>query len=235
MIHPLNSPNKMLKTIADNPVGTGTLVFNALEGALKKHVIGKDFLDFGCGAGRSSRFLKELGYNVTGVDISEEMIHRARQIGGDINYILIKNNNSFAGLIPNIKYDLILLSFVIMEIESEEKIVNIFDGLKKFLNKDGKMCIITASDHLYKGTWLSINTDFIENRSAKSGDVVRVFLKDYDLYINDYLWKESDCESFFVDSGLKVVEKIAPLGKKSDGKAWVDEIEKAPFIIYILK
>ena len=35
-------------------------------------------LDYGCGAGRSTRFLKHLGFNVVGVDVSGEMLEQAR-------------------------------------------------------------------------------------------------------------------------------------------------------------
>jgi len=35
-------------------------------------------LDVGCGPGRDVRFFVELGYNVTGVDLSEEMLKMAR-------------------------------------------------------------------------------------------------------------------------------------------------------------
>jgi len=35
-------------------------------------------LDYGCGAGRSTRFLKRLGFNAVGVDTSREMLEQAR-------------------------------------------------------------------------------------------------------------------------------------------------------------
>ena len=35
-------------------------------------------LDYGCGAGRSTRFLKRLGFNAVGVDVSREMLEQAR-------------------------------------------------------------------------------------------------------------------------------------------------------------
>jgi 2-polyprenyl-3-methyl-5-hydroxy-6-metoxy-1,4-benzoquinol methylase len=52
-----------------------------------EHVSGRRAVDFGCGgAGRSTRFLKGLGYEVVGIDVAEEMVEQARQRdpGGDI-------------------------------------------------------------------------------------------------------------------------------------------------------
>src|SRR6478672_10759794 len=39
-------------------------------------------LDYGCGAGRSTRFLKRLGFNAVGVDVSQEMLEQARSKDG---------------------------------------------------------------------------------------------------------------------------------------------------------
>jgi SAM-dependent methyltransferase len=51
-------------------------------------VTGERVLDIGCGQGRMSRHLARLGANVTGVDISAEMLGRARAVGpGNITYI----------------------------------------------------------------------------------------------------------------------------------------------------
>jgi len=46
-------------------------------------------LDFGCGTGRSTRFLRELGFQPVGVDISAEMITKAHELdpGGDYRLV----------------------------------------------------------------------------------------------------------------------------------------------------
>lgn len=41
--------------------GTYDLAFRDVSGLLHRHVSGRRALDFGCGTGRSSRFLKERG------------------------------------------------------------------------------------------------------------------------------------------------------------------------------
>ncbi len=50
--------------------GTYYLAFRDLPPIIAEHVRGRTALDFGCGAGRSTRFLKGLGFDAIGVDIS---------------------------------------------------------------------------------------------------------------------------------------------------------------------
>ena len=60
--------------------GTYYLAYRDLPEIIGHHINGRKALDFGCGTGRSTRFLKELGFDVIGVDISEEMITIAKEI-----------------------------------------------------------------------------------------------------------------------------------------------------------
>ena len=59
--------------------GTYWLAFRDLPALIAKHVTGTRALDFGCGAGRSTRFLEGLGFEAVGVDVSESMLARARE------------------------------------------------------------------------------------------------------------------------------------------------------------
>jgi len=56
------------------------LAYRDLPAIMSEHVTGTKALDFGCGTGRSTRFLRKLGFNVMGVDISEEMLRIARPL-----------------------------------------------------------------------------------------------------------------------------------------------------------
>ncbi len=69
--------------------GTYYLAFRDLPEILARHVAGKKALDFGCGTGRSTRFLRKLGFDAVGVDISEEMVRRARKIDPEGDYRLV--------------------------------------------------------------------------------------------------------------------------------------------------
>ncbi|MCR9192827.1 MAG: class I SAM-dependent methyltransferase [Gammaproteobacteria bacterium] len=229
--NPLNATNKMLKTIGEKPLGTAFLAFRDMSKIISKHIEGINALDFGCGAGRSSRMLKACGLKVTGVDISPQMIEQAMKSSEDIKYILIEKN-CFKDI--GEKYNLILISFVLMEMPSKQEIVMLIKNLSNVLAENGRMIIIVASDDLYIKNWLSIETNLYSNMNKNSGDIARVYLKDYQVTIDDYLWTESDCEECFKKSNMLIQEKLKPLGILSDGKNWVDEYSYAPFAIYVL-
>lgn len=45
------------------------LAYRDLPAIISEYVAGTRALDFGCGTGRSSRFLQKLGFDVIGVDV----------------------------------------------------------------------------------------------------------------------------------------------------------------------
>ena len=55
------------------------LAFRDLPEILKTYVAGKKSIDFGCGTGRSTRFLKQHRFSTFGIDISDEMIQIAKK------------------------------------------------------------------------------------------------------------------------------------------------------------
>ena len=59
--------------------GTYYLAYRDLPDIIGEHVTGRRALDFGCGTGRSTRFLQNIGFETIGVDIAAEMIKKARE------------------------------------------------------------------------------------------------------------------------------------------------------------
>jgi ubiquinone/menaquinone biosynthesis C-methylase UbiE len=61
--------------------------------------------DFGCGPGQTSQYLKDLGLNVSGLDLSEKILEQARTFHPGINFHkgnilnLTFENNSIAGIV----------------------------------------------------------------------------------------------------------------------------------------
>lgn len=231
----MNDDQQSIKPIKAQPLGTGKLAFRDLEQCIKAYVSEGQALDFGCGAGRSTQLLKSYGFSVVGVDISATMIEQARQNDSALSYELISGDN-FKHELSSKQFDLIMLSFVIMELASPSYIVKLFRDLATLLKPCGKLAIIAASDELYQQDWLSINTSkYPENKQADSGDIVKLYLPDYDVEISDYLWFEHDCENFFDQAGLRLLKKHKPLASPERAIAWQAELNQAPFVIYILE
>ena len=99
--------------------GTYYLAFRDLPAVLERHVEGRTALDFGCGAGRSSRFLTDLGYDVLGVDIAEHMLVRARARDPGGRYVLIPDGE--LGALKGSSFDLVLSAFTFDNIPTREK------------------------------------------------------------------------------------------------------------------
>ena len=100
--------------------GTYHLIYRALPGIIERHVTGNRALDFGCGAGRSTRLLRSYGFKVTGIDISEAMVSSARRLDPEGDY-RVCSPAEFADR-PPCGFDLVLAAFPFDNIPADEKI-----------------------------------------------------------------------------------------------------------------
>src|SRR5512146_2916886 len=94
------------------------LAYRELPEILRAHVAGTKAVDFGCGTGRSTRFIRQLGFEVVGIDIAPEMIAKAWEFDPSGDYRLIEGDN-FAGL-PQGEFDLISSLFTFDNIADVE-------------------------------------------------------------------------------------------------------------------
>jgi len=109
--------------------GTYYFAYRDLPVIIFEHVKGGKAVDFGCGTGRSTRFLHKLGFDVIGVDIAENMIKKTRELDPKGKYLLLEEGD-FTRL-KNNSYDLVLSAFTFDNIPSMGKKLNY---LRKLLN-----------------------------------------------------------------------------------------------------
>ena len=100
------------------------LAFRDLPQLYREHVKGTVALDFGCGTGRSTRFLRSLGFHAIGVDISDEMLARARQADPDGDYRLIPGDDMSA--LPRAGFSLVQSAFTFDNIPGMDIKVRLF-------------------------------------------------------------------------------------------------------------
>ena len=98
--------------------GTYYLAYRDLPEIIHSHVPGNVALDFGCGTGRSTRFVQRLGFKVVGVDIAEEMISRARETDPEGEYHLIENGDF--SRFQRHSFDLIMSAFTFDNIPTRD-------------------------------------------------------------------------------------------------------------------
>lgn len=216
--------------------GTYYLAYRDLPEIISDHIKGKEALDFGCGTGRSTRFLQRLGFNTVGVDISENMLRKAKEIDPNGDYCLV-GDGDFSQFKHN-TYDLVLSAFTFDNIPTMEKKVKILRELRNLLKSEGRIVNLVSSPEIYTHEWASFSTkDFPENKHAKSGGKVRIIQTDTEdrRPVVDILWTPEYYRETFKRAGLVIVETYKPLAKTNEPYKWVNEAKIAPWTIYVLR
>ncbi|TFH00446.1 MAG: class I SAM-dependent methyltransferase [Candidatus Thorarchaeota archaeon] len=217
--------------------GTYYLAFRDLPKIISTHATGEKALDFGCGSGRSSRFLQQLGFSTIGIDISAEMVQRARSFDPDGDYRVIQESDFSEQ--ENYSFNLILSAFPFDNIPSMEKKVMNLRGLKNLLrDDDGILINLVSSPEIYWYEWTSFSTkDFPENKNAKSGDIVQIIQMDIEdkRPVEDIIWTHESYLETYQKAGLEIINTYRPLAKESEPYDWINEARIAPWTIYVLK
>lgn len=216
--------------------GTYYLAFRDLPGIIGRHVTGTRAVDFGCGAGRSTRFLRDLGFDATGVDTSREMIKNARELDPAGDYRVVKNGDP--GSVLDGRTDLVLSAFTFDNVPTKAQKVDLFARLAKLLEPTGRIVNLVSTPEIYFYEWMSFSTrDYPENKAAKPGDVVRIVTTAVEdkRPVEDIIWPDKNYCEVYAEAGLEVIEKHKPLGKKSEPYEWVNETTIAPWVIYVLR
>jgi ubiquinone/menaquinone biosynthesis C-methylase UbiE len=216
--------------------GTYYLAYRDLPEIIFEHVRGRRAIDFGCGTGRSTRFLQKLGFDVIGVDISEDMVKKARELDPAGDYCLVKEGG-LNQLKDNV-YDLVLSAFTFDNIPTMEMKVRIFKEIGRILAKEGITVNLVSSPEIYVHEWASFSTrDFPENKQAKSGDKVRIIITAVEdkRPVEDVVWSDEYYRETYKRAGLELIRTHKPLAKESEPYEWVNETRIAPWVIYVLK
>lgn len=212
------------------------LAYRDIPEIIREHVAGTKAIDFGCGTGRSSRFVRQLGFDVIGVDVAPQMVEKARELDPKGDYCLITQNlaSEFeAGCV-----DLVISLFTFDNIPGFDNKVQLFQVLGALLNNTGRLISVVSDPKIYTHEWASFSTkDFPENHSAKSGDPVRIITTDFadQRPTEDILWTDESYRDVYARAGLNVVAKYEPLAKGDEPYQWVNETKIAPWVIYVLE
>jgi SAM-dependent methyltransferase len=215
--------------------GTYYLAFRDLPYVFDKHVHGRRALDFGCGTGRSTRFLRDRGFEVVGVDVSQPMLERARAIDPNGDYLLVPDGD-LSGLEEG-TFDLVLSAFTFDNIETIEQREAALVSLRRLLRKDGCIVSVVSSPDIYVNEWASFSTkDYPENRRARTGDRVSIVMLDVadGRPVVDVVCADVDYRAMFARAGLDVSEVLRPLATGEEQIEWKSETSVAPWVVYVL-
>ena len=211
------------------------LAYRDLPKIIHTHISGDKAIDFGCGTGRSTRCLKNLGFKVIGIDISQNMLQKAKDFDKTGDYQLV--SNAQYSHLGNDKYDLVQSIFTFDNIPGWENRTNILTGLRDLLKVTGKLILLDSTPELYTNEWASFSTkDFPENWTAKTGDIVRDIMLDVEdrSPVEDIFWTVSDYYKLFEKSEITVDAIYKPLGFADEPYKWISETSIPPWMIFIL-
>lgn len=127
-------------------------------------------LDVGCGTGRHAIELAKRGYSVTGVDLSENMLNRAREKAIDTGVQIDFEKADARNLPFEDEFDLVIMlcegAFPLME--TDQMNFQILESAAHALKKDGKL-IFTTLNGLYPlfhsvKDFINANSNYSTNR-----------------------------------------------------------------------
>ena len=97
---------------------------------------GKELIDLGCGTGSISLKLAQKGYNVLGIDYSEEMLSQADQKFRENNIVIPLYHQDIRQFVMDRNVDIVIstfdtLNYILDEKDIERTFKNVFEVLKK--------------------------------------------------------------------------------------------------------
>lgn len=215
--------------------GTYYLAFRDIPDLVRQYVRGERALDFGCGTGRSSRFLRDLGLSVVGVDIAAAMLDEARRRdpAGDYRQVRAGDLGALAGA----GFDLVFAAFTFDNIPTDGEKATSLAALRAALAPAGLLIIIVSSPEIYIHEWASFSTvDFPANREAGDGDRVQIIMLDVPdrRPVEDIVCGDAHYRQLFADARLEVRDMLRPLATGDEPIKWVSETAVAPWSVYVL-
>lgn len=194
---------------------------------------GKRILDFGCGTGKFSRFLRDHGAKVVGVDLSKKMIEEAiKQDSRGIEYHKINSAGKMS--FSQESFDAAVVNFVFCTYSSKAKIVRALKEIRKLLKKDGLVVLLNPNGDKSNGREF-ISFKFNLTKNLKSGKKVNIILKsEKPIEIEDYYWSKEEYLSMLEQAHFRIVAIQEPTANDSKYK-WIDEKNYPPFLIIVGK
>ena len=201
-------------------------------------VSGKKLIDIGCGEGRFCRLLSDLGAEVTGVDLTEALIERAREVGSKRETYLLGDAEDLEGVADD-GFDLAVSYVVLVDLVDYRRSIR---EAYRVLRPGGRF--IVCNIHPIR-TAVKSTDGWISDRSRKLFYPVDNYTEEGE---REFLWWSgpfinmhrtlSSYVSAFLDAGfvLEALQEPIPSEEQLAEHPNFDDEPRVPnFIIYVLK
>lgn len=176
---------------------------------------GSKVLDLACGKGRHALQVHQLGYDVTGLDLSEESIAHAKRFEEEgLRFV----KGDMRQLALDVKFDLTLNLFTSFGyFREQEEDLKVLDGLSEHLKKDGMVLIDflnvkkvaneLPTENLIKRGQIEFKT----SKKIEDGFIVKDIRFEYEGVTHQYrefvkYLELSDFEAYFEKVGMEIVK-----------------------------
>ena len=137
-------------------------------------------LDLGCGMGHYSNYMYNKGFDVVGIDISENMINIAKRNNPNIEFIV--SDICDLDVIKNYKFGGVILAYVLQHL-SKEEVLKLFSKINYIVNYNCKLLMF-----LREGNGIIEEVEPIDTR--------------YKYVINEY--SKEEIKNILLDNGWKI-------------------------------
>jgi SAM-dependent methyltransferase len=202
--------------------------YDCVRESLGDGIAGKAFLDFGCGAGRSTFFLKALGAeHVYGVDHDQNMLDLALATKRDgVEFFLIADVIP----LPDEAVDGAISLTVFVEIRTMAAMSKVCSEVARVLRHGSPFIVMSVSPMAFGRTFRSFGYPTAE--PLQSGEITTAIVTapGGQVSIDDTYWTEEDYRGALVQAGFTVAAIDYP--RPHDPVAWsTDEAAVPPFIV----
>lgn len=201
----------------------------------------KTGIDVACGSGIVTIKLKKAGYNVTGVDISNEMLFKAQNsaIKEGLNIPFLRQDMKRLHVFEKVSFITVIndgLNYI-----KQNELLTVFKSFSKSLIKGGKLIFDISSSYKLKNVLSnnmygdnSENLSYIWFNTLKEDSVditVTLFEKNgdsyrrYDEIQTEYIHEKEDIESALTTAGFKILSVTGAYGEEL-----VDSTERILFV-----
>lgn len=223
--------DQQLKYSKSKITGTGYLVFRDTKKLIDLYSINTDkVLDFGCGFGRSTKYLSEISCNVVGMDICQNSVALAKK---EIPSCQFYVGSIEDGAYKQGPYTAIFSFLTIFHFETKRSIARELQQSLDSLKPGGHLIIVGGTKNLFHRNYLTVKG--LGPVPVNDGDTAKVKLTHIDCIIEDYYWSDLFVKNMSEKIGFTCCGIHYPLGRSLDKQEYLDELYYPPYYILILK